>query len=72
MIDQAWVDKTTHEFDRLLEGEFEAGKSYKANKADWFAGRWSGLHAPADAESARRNVETGDRQASCSTASAAR
>ena len=34
-------------------------KSYKPNKADWFAGRWSGLHAPADAETARRNVETG-------------
>ena len=38
---------------------FEAAKSYKANKADWFAGRWSGLHMPADPESARRNVATG-------------
>ena len=36
------------------EGEFEAGASYKPNKADWFAGRWSGLHAPADAETARQ------------------
>ncbi|QDZ08481.1 2-oxoglutarate dehydrogenase E1 component [Sphingomonas panacisoli] len=59
VIDQAWVDKITNQFDTLLEGEFEAGASYKANKADWFAGRWSGLHAPADAESSRRNVETG-------------
>ena len=42
-----------------LEGEFEASKSYKANEADWFAGRWSGLHAPADPETARRNVPTG-------------
>jgi len=42
-----------------LEGEFEAAKSYKANKADWFAGRWSGLHMPADPESARRNIPTG-------------
>jgi 2-oxoglutarate dehydrogenase E1 component len=42
-----------------LEGEFEAAKSYKANKADWFAGRWSGLHMPADPESARRNIATG-------------
>ena len=59
VVDQAWIDTITHQFDTLLEGEFEAGASYKANKADWFAGRWSGLHAPADAESARRNVETG-------------
>lgn len=42
-----------------LDGEFEAAKSYKANKADWFAGRWSGLHMPADPESARRNIPTG-------------
>ncbi|MBN8808636.1 MAG: 2-oxoglutarate dehydrogenase E1 component [Sphingomonas sp.] len=59
VIDQGWVDRITHEFDTLLEGEFEAGASYKANKADWFAGRWSGLHAPADAETARRSVDTG-------------
>jgi len=59
VVDQAWIDTITHQFDTLLEGEFEAGASYKANKADWFAGRWSGLHMPADAETARRNVETG-------------
>jgi 2-oxoglutarate dehydrogenase E1 component len=46
------------EFAALLEGEFEAGKSYKPNEADWFGGRWSGLHKPADPETARRNVET--------------
>ncbi len=59
VIDQAWVDSQWQAFDALLEDEFTAGASYKPNKADWFAGRWSGLHAPADAESARRNVETG-------------
>ncbi|MDX2210943.1 MAG: 2-oxoglutarate dehydrogenase E1 component [Sphingopyxis sp.] len=42
-----------------LESDFDAAKSYKANKADWFAGRWSGLHMPADPEGARRNVSTG-------------
>jgi 2-oxoglutarate dehydrogenase E1 component len=46
-------------FIEKLEGEFEAGKTYKANKVDWFAGRWSGLHMPADPETARRNVATG-------------
>ena len=59
VVDQGAVDEMTKQFETLLEGEFEAGASYKANKADWFAGRWSGLHAPADAETARRNVETG-------------
>ncbi|MFA6113143.1 MAG: 2-oxoglutarate dehydrogenase E1 component [Sphingomonas sp.] len=59
VIDRAWIDDNIAAFTTLLEGEFEAGASYKPNKADWFAGRWSGLHAPADAESARRNVETG-------------
>ena len=59
VADQAFVDEKTHQFTTLLEGEFEAGKSYLPNKADWFAGRWSGLGAPADAETARRSVDTG-------------
>ena len=46
------------EFIAQLDSEFEAGKNYKPNEADWFAGRWSGLHKPADPETARRNVET--------------
>jgi 2-oxoglutarate dehydrogenase E1 component len=46
------------EFVSLLEEEFEAGKNYKANEADWFGGRWSGLSKPADPETARRSVET--------------
>ncbi|OYW23867.1 MULTISPECIES: 2-oxoglutarate dehydrogenase subunit E1 [unclassified Sphingomonas] len=59
VIDQAWIDDTVNQFVALLENEFEAGANYKPNKADWFAGRWSGLHAPADPESARRNIVTG-------------
>ena len=58
VVDQAWIDERVKEFTTLLDGEFEAGQSYRPNKADWFAGRWSGLHAPADEETARRNVET--------------
>jgi 2-oxoglutarate dehydrogenase E1 component len=61
-IDAGFVDGKVTEFTNLLEGEFEAGASYLPNKADWFAGRWSGLHAPADAEGARRNLETGIEQ----------
>src|SRR3546814_1883600 len=31
------------EFQNLLEGELEASKSFKPNKADWLEGKWSGL-----------------------------
>ncbi|MBB5716099.1 2-oxoglutarate dehydrogenase E1 component [Sphingomonas aerophila] len=59
VIDQAWLDENIHQYTTLLEGEFEAGASYKPNKADWFAGRWTGLSAPSDGEGARRAAETG-------------
>jgi len=59
VIGEGFVAEKTKAFTDLLEGEFEAGKSYLPNKADWFAGRWSGLGAPVDAETARRSVETG-------------
>ncbi|HWK42137.1 MAG TPA: 2-oxoglutarate dehydrogenase E1 component [Croceibacterium sp.] len=58
VIDDQAAAHMRYEFDALLETEFEAGKSYKANQADWFGGRWSGLHRPADPETARRNVDT--------------
>ena len=59
LVTQNWIDSSATTFSDTLEIEFEAGKNYKANKADWFAGRWSGLHMPADPEGARRNVDTG-------------
>ncbi|MET0360968.1 MAG: 2-oxoglutarate dehydrogenase E1 component [Sphingobium sp.] len=59
VVDDDFVNKSTGDFVNHLEEEFEAAKSYRANKADWFAGRWSGLHQPADAESSRQNVESG-------------
>jgi 2-oxoglutarate dehydrogenase E1 component len=31
------------EFEAFLDAEFEAGKNYKANKADWLDGKWQGL-----------------------------
>jgi 2-oxoglutarate dehydrogenase E1 component len=34
------------EFDAFLDQEFDAGKNYKANKADWLDGKWSGLTLP--------------------------
>ena len=59
VIDGNYAGEVETHFVATLEQEFEAAKSYKANQADWFAGRWTGLHAPADPETARRNVPTG-------------
>ena len=59
VVDQAWIDAQVARTIETFEAEFEAGQSYKPNKADWFAGRWSGLHAPTDGEATRRNVDTG-------------
>ncbi|WP_133365633.1 2-oxoglutarate dehydrogenase E1 component [Qipengyuania sediminis] len=50
--------RMAEQFTATLESEFSASESYKANEADWFGGRWSGLAKPADPETARRNVET--------------
>jgi 2-oxoglutarate dehydrogenase E1 component len=58
VIDAAAAGQMRDAFNAQLEEEFEAGKGYKANEADWFGGRWSGLHKPADPETARRNVDT--------------
>ncbi len=58
VIESGYAPGLRDEFDALLEQEFEAGKSYKPNEADWFGGRWAGLNKPLDPESARRNIET--------------
>ncbi|WP_373492449.1 2-oxoglutarate dehydrogenase E1 component [Parasphingorhabdus sp.] len=58
VIDDKWGDATRAAFSEHLETEFQAAADYKADKADWFGGRWQGLHIPADPETARRNVET--------------
>ena len=45
------------EFERFrarLEAEHEGGQSYRANKADWLDGRWSGLKAARDSDDPRR------------------
>jgi 2-oxoglutarate dehydrogenase E1 component len=58
VVDDAFVQGVTDEFVSHLEEEFQAATTYKSNHADWFAGRWSGLHQPADIETARQNVDT--------------
>jgi len=58
-VDQAWIDDAQASFVARLEDEFEAGKSYKANKAEWFEGEWSGLAAPTEAVTERRAAASG-------------
>ena len=59
VIEKGWVDGEIAAFTSLLEGEFEAAKSYLPNKADWFEGAWAGLGRPDEAITERRNVATG-------------
>ncbi len=58
VIGEQAADRMRGEFNALLDEEFAGAGSYKANEADWFGGRWSGLNKPADPETARRNVAT--------------
>jgi 2-oxoglutarate dehydrogenase E1 component len=67
VIDKDWKGENEDRFTATLESEFQAANTYKANEADWFGGRWSGLNKPADPVTARRNVATGS-SASCSKA----
>jgi 2-oxoglutarate dehydrogenase E1 component len=45
-LSQAEADQAVTEFEAFLDEQFEAGKTYKANKADWLDGAWSGLGLP--------------------------
>ncbi|WP_140984350.1 2-oxoglutarate dehydrogenase E1 component [Asticcacaulis tiandongensis] len=50
VLTQEEVDGFIKEFDDFLDAEFEAGKTYKATKADWLDGKWSGLGLPEEDE----------------------
>ena len=52
VMTQADVDGWIAEFDAFLDAEFEAGKTYQADKADWLDGKWSHM-ALADGEERR-------------------
>ncbi|MCX2695237.1 MULTISPECIES: 2-oxoglutarate dehydrogenase E1 component [Ochrobactrum] len=54
LLVQADVDKMKADWREKLEQEFEAGQSYKPNKADWFDGAWSGLRTADNADEQRR------------------
>jgi len=46
VVTQADADSWTRAFAEYLDAEFDAAKGYKANKADWLDGKWSGLKLP--------------------------
>ena len=46
VISREEVTKWNSEFEQFLDDEFEAGKVYKADRADWLDGKWSGLGLP--------------------------
>ncbi len=50
VVTQAEVDGYVAEFDKFLDEEFEAGKAYRATKADWLDGKWQGLGLPEEDE----------------------
>ena len=43
---QGDIDGWIAAFDKFLDEEFDSGKAYHANKADWLDGKWSGLKLP--------------------------
>src|SRR5690606_37887560 len=54
VMTQGEVDKVKADWRSRLDAEFEAGSSYKPNKADWLDGRWAGLTAADMADDPRR------------------
>ncbi len=57
LLTKAETDKMAKDFHTFLDVEMEAAKSYKPEKADWFAGSWTGMERPDD--DIRRSSNTG-------------
>jgi 2-oxoglutarate dehydrogenase E1 component len=56
LVSAADVDGMKAAWRAKLEAEFEAGQSYRANKADWLDGVWAGLKAAETGDAPRRGV----------------
>ncbi|GAA0597891.1 2-oxoglutarate dehydrogenase E1 component [Paenochrobactrum glaciei] len=54
LVTQEEVDQMKAQWRENLEKEFEAGQSYKPNKADWLDGAWTGLRTADNADEQRR------------------
>ncbi|MFQ3596504.1 MAG: 2-oxoglutarate dehydrogenase E1 component, partial [Sphingomonadaceae bacterium] len=59
LVTEADVAAIRDAFVAQLEADFEAAKDFVPGKAEWFGGRWKGLHVPDAPISARRGAETG-------------
>ncbi len=57
LVTKEETEKMVKDFHTYLDVEMEAAKTYKPEKADWFAGSWTGLERPDD--DLRRGSETG-------------
>ena len=63
LITAAEVEKMRADWRHRLDDELEAAQGYRANKADWLDGRWSGYKTGGDADDPRRGktgVEIGE------------
>ncbi len=58
-VSQAEVDDARAQWRARLDAEFEAGQSYRPNKADWLDGRWQGLKSASSASDDERRGATG-------------
>jgi 2-oxoglutarate dehydrogenase E1 component len=54
VVTEGEVERVASDWRKHLEEEYEAGQSYKPNKADWLDGRWAGLRPADEVEEARR------------------
>ena len=59
VVTEGEVEKMKADWRARLEAEYEAGQSYKPNKADWLDGRWSGMKAAKALEDDPRRGQTG-------------
>ncbi len=59
LVSEADVAEMENAIVARLEDDFEAAASFVPDRAEWFGGRWHGLHQPADPVTARRSAETG-------------
>jgi 2-oxoglutarate dehydrogenase E1 component len=54
VVTEGDVEKMKADWRNRLDVELEAAQGYRANKADWLDGRWSGFKTAGDAEDPRR------------------
>ncbi len=59
VIDAGFLGAAVDRYTSVLEADFDAAAGFKANKADWFEGRWSGLGRPKEEITGRRAAITG-------------